>query len=121
MRGAQPGRDNDPSSGQRPATTVNDADIEYFETVSEVYKEITGIEEVVINKTAAGAFFQYGYYHFGVPSFSTQGWALPTGDDEEDEDDEGSGSGDARVLSGFDASGEDVFVPWSTYQHPDPI
>jgi hypothetical protein len=116
LRGAQPGRDNDPSSGQRPATTVNDSDIEYFETVSEVYKDITGIEEVVINKAAAGAFFQYAYYHFGVPSFSTQGWALPRGDDEEDE---GSGSGDARVLSGFDAAGEDVFVPWSTYQHPD--
>ncbi|HIC54068.1 MAG TPA: hypothetical protein EYO97_09575, partial [Gemmatimonadetes bacterium] len=116
LRGAQPGRDNDPSSGQRPATTVNDSDIEYFETVSEVYKDITGIEEVVINKAAAGAFFQYAYYHFGVPSFSTQGWALPRGDEEEDE---GSGSGDARVLSGFDAAGEDVFVPWSTYQHPD--
>jgi len=116
LRGAQPGRDNDPSSGQHPATTVNDSDIEYFETVSEVYKDITGIEEVVINKAAAGAFFQYAYYHFGVPSFSTQGWALPRGDDEEDE---GSGSGDARVLSGFDAAGEDVFVSWSTYQHPD--
>ena len=116
LRGAQPGRDNDPSSGQRPATTVNDSDIEYFETVSEVYKDITGIEEVVINKAAAGAFFQYAYYHFGVPSFSTQGWALPRGDEDEDE---GSGSGDARVLSGFDAAGEDVFVSWSTYQHPD--
>ncbi len=116
LRGAQPGGDNDPSSGQRPATTVNDSDIEYFETVSEVYKDITGIEEVVINKAAAGAFFQYAYYHFGVPSFSTQGWALPRGDEDEDE---GSGSGDARVLSGFDAAGEDVFVSWSTYQHPD--
>ena len=145
LRGAQPGRDNDPGSGQRPATTVNDADIEYFETVSEAYKEITGIEEVVINKTAAGAFFQYAYYQFGVPSFSTQGWALPSAEDEpsdsgedepsdsgEDEpsdsgEDEASGSarggasasGDARILSAFDASGEDVFVPWSTYQHPD--
>ena len=137
LRGAQPGRDNDPSSGQRPATTVNDADIEYFETVSEAYKEITGIEEVVINKTAAGAFFQYGYYQFGVPSFSTQGWALPSaesepsgsGEDEASEsgEDEASGSaqgaasasGDARVLAAFDAAGEDVFVSWSTYQHPD--
>ena len=91
LRGAQPGRDNDPSSGQRPATTVNDADIEYFETVSEVYKDITGIEEVVINKAAAGAFFQYAYYHFGVPSFSTQGWALPSAESEP------SGSGEEFV------------------------
>ena len=135
LRGAQPGSDNDPSSGQRPATTVNSADVEYFEKVSEAYKEITGIEEVVINKTAAGAFFQYGYYHFGVPSFSTQGWGLPSveevEEDESGDDDEaggggrgggrggGSDSGDARVLSAFDAAGEDVFVPWSTYDHPE--
>jgi len=122
LRGAQPGSDNDPSSGQRPVTTVNDADIEYFETVSEAYKEITGIEEVAINKTAAGAFFQYGYYHFGVPSFSTQGWALPSAEEEEEEEEEeetGSDSSDARILSGFDGAGEDVFVPWSTHEHPD--
>ena len=119
LRGAQPGSDNDPSSGQRPVTTVNDADIEYFETVSEAYKEITGIEEVAINKTAAGAFFQYGYYHFGVPSFSTQGWALPSAEEEEEEEETGSDSSDARILSGFDGAGEDVFVPWSTHEHPD--
>ncbi len=77
LRGAQPGRDNDPDSGRRPATTVNRADLKYFEAVSKAYREITDIEKVGINRDAEGAFFQYGYYQFGVPSFSTQGWGLP--------------------------------------------
>jgi len=77
LRGAQPGRDNDPNAGRRPATTVNTADLKYFEAVSKAYKEITGITKVGINRTAEGAFFQYGYYQFGVPSFTTQGWGLP--------------------------------------------
>ncbi|MDH4044098.1 MAG: M14 family metallopeptidase [Gemmatimonadota bacterium] len=77
LRGAQPGRDNDPSAGRRPATTVNAADLKYFEAVSKAYKEITGITKVGVNRTAEGAFFQYGYYQFGVPAFGTQGWGLP--------------------------------------------
>jgi hypothetical protein len=77
LRGAQPGRDNDPNAGRRPATTVNTADLKYFEAVSKAYKEVTGITRVGVNRTAEGAFFQYGYYQFGVPSFSTQGWGLP--------------------------------------------
>jgi hypothetical protein len=77
LRGAQPGRDNDPDSGRRPVTTVNREDLEYFTAVSEAYREVTGITEVGVNRKAEGAFFQYGYYQFGVPSFGTQGWGLP--------------------------------------------
>jgi hypothetical protein len=86
LRGAQPGRDNDPDSGRRPATSVNRADLKYFEAVSEAYREITGIEKVAVNRDAEGAFFQFGYYQFGVPSFSTQGWALPEVPEEEVEE-----------------------------------
>jgi len=81
LRGAQPGRDNDPNSGARPATTVNGSDVVYFSAVSDAYKEITGIENVPTHRTAEGAFFQYGYFHFGVPSFSTAGWSLPAEED----------------------------------------
>ncbi len=84
LRGAQPGRDNDPSSGRRPATTVNADDVVYFEAVSEAYKEITGIETVPVHREPEGAFFQFGYFQYGVPSFSTPGWSLPEGDAEED-------------------------------------
>jgi hypothetical protein len=77
LRGAQPCRDNDPSSGSRPATIFNGSDVVYFSAVSDAYKEITGIENVPTHRQPEGAFFQYGYFHFGVPSFSTPGWSLP--------------------------------------------
>jgi len=79
LRGAQPGRDNDPSSGTRPATTVASGDQVYFTAVSDAYKRITGIENVPVHRTPEGAFFQYGYFQFGVPSFSTLGWGVPAG------------------------------------------
>ena len=134
LRGAQPGRDNDAGSGRRPATTVNEGDLEYFETVSDAYKEITGITKVGINRQAEGAFFQFGYYQFGVPSFSTQGWALPEAAPDESEDDEPSDAGeeqeqkrgggdtpstDATVLAALEGAGIDAFVEWTPFAHPD--
>jgi len=77
LRGAQAGADNDPNSGRRPVTTVNRDDLKYFETVSKAYRDVTGITKVGFNRAAQGAFFQYGYFQFGVPSFSTQGWGMP--------------------------------------------
>jgi len=95
LRGAQPGRDNDPNAGRRPVTTVNAADLEYFKAASEAYKSITGIESVGIHRTPEGAFFQYGYFQYGVPSFSTPGWGLPSAEPEEPSE-EGPGAGEAR-------------------------
>lgn len=128
LRGAQRGRDNDPSSGRRPATSVNREDLEYFTAVSEAYREITGITAVATNREPEGAFFQYGYFHFGVPSFSTPGWGLPETASVEDGADEGatmqrrgggrggdSAGADARLLG---ALGDDAFVAWSEYEHP---
>ena len=96
LRGAQPGRDNDPDSGTRPATTFNTRDVVYLSAVSEAYKEITGIESVPTHRTPEGAFFQYGYFHFGVPSFSTAGWSLP----------EVEGEGDPPARGGASAQAE---------------
>ena len=53
-------------------------DLVYFEAASEAYKRITGIENVPGHRTPEGAFFQYGYYQYGVPSFSTLGWGVPS-------------------------------------------
>ena len=135
LRGAQPGADNDPSSGRRPATTVNERDRKYFETVSDAYKEITGITSVGINREAEGAFFQFGYFQFGVPSFSTQGWALPEAASEESDDEpaeaggragqgrgadaDGAASTDAKVLAALEGAGIDAFVDWTSFAHPD--
>jgi hypothetical protein len=114
---------------------VNERDRKYFETVSDAYKEITGITSVGINREAEGAFFQFGYFQFGVPSFSTQGWALPEAASEESDDEpaeagEGPGQGrggasagasgnDAKVLAALEGAGIDAFVDWTSFAHPD--
>lgn len=138
LRGAQPGADNDPNSGRRPVTTVSGADREYFNRVSEAYREITGITALGLTSEAKGAFFQWGYFQFGVPSFSTPGWGLPKAASAEEGAERpargaGGGAGpaaggagaqagggaDARLLSAFEAAGHDVFVPWTPFRHPD--
>ena len=62
-----------------PATTVAVQDVEYFRTISDRYRALTGIRNAPPTRTPAGAFFEYGYYQFGVPSFSTPGWGYPSG------------------------------------------
>jgi hypothetical protein len=138
LRGAQPGRDNDPSSGTRPATTVSSQDLVYFTAVSDAYKRITGIEKVPVHRTPEGAFFQYGYFHFGVPSFSTPGWGIPAGESEEEatpaggrgptEETRGSGQGaqtrgssgiDKVILSALEGANVDAFADWTPFQHPE--
>ena len=59
-----------------PATTVAAQDVEYFRTISDKYRALTGIRSAPSTRTPGGAFFEYGYYQFGVPSFSTPGWGL---------------------------------------------
>ncbi|MDH3733442.1 MAG: M14 family metallopeptidase [Gemmatimonadota bacterium] len=124
-RGAQVGRDNDPSSGRRPSTTVHRDDQVYFSTASDAYRELTDIETVGVNREAEGAFFQWGYYHFGIPSFSTQGWGLPATEDEEGGGGPGNGGGngdggiDAELLSSLEGAGVEVFAEWSGHSHPD--
>ena len=62
---------------QRPAETVNAADAEYMQIIVEKYRELTGLRGNPPVRTPAGAFFEVGYYQWGVPSFSTPGWGLP--------------------------------------------
>jgi len=117
LRGPQPGADNDPQSGRRPSVTVDRQDVEYFSAVSEAYEEITGITDVGVNREAEGAFFQVGYYHFGIPSFSTQGWGLPEAETETETDRDATT--DARLVSALEGAGIDAFAAWSAYDHPE--
>jgi hypothetical protein len=74
-RGGAPGG----RGGQRPtppATTVAAADAEYFRTISDQYRRMTGVRSAPATRIPGGAFFEYGYYQFGVPSFSTPGWGI---------------------------------------------
>jgi len=69
-----------PLEGRQPNRTVHRSDVEYFSTVSEHYREITGIERLSATRAPKGAFFEYAYYQFGVPGFSTLGWGIPESD-----------------------------------------
>jgi hypothetical protein len=66
-------------AGVQPATSVNAADVEYFNAIGAKYRELTGLRSPGVVRTPAGAFFEYGYFQFGVPAFSTPGWGLPAG------------------------------------------
>ena len=71
-----PGRPAGQPAPRPPATTIAASDVEYFRTVSDHYRTLTGIRNAPATRAPAGAFFEYGYYQFGVPSFSTPGWGL---------------------------------------------
>jgi len=51
-------------------TTVNAADLEYMNAIGAKYRELTGLRVPGCRRAPAGAFFEYGYFQFGVPSFS---------------------------------------------------
>jgi hypothetical protein len=74
-------QEQQPSTGRRPSprrpdSTINRDDVEYFRKVSEQYKRMTGLSKTVTTRAPRGAFFEYGYYQFGVLSFSTPGWGI---------------------------------------------
>jgi hypothetical protein len=112
LRGAQPGRDNDPSSGTRPATTVATPDQVYYKAISDAYKRITGIENVILHRKPEGAFFDYGYFQYGVPSFSTLGWGVPKAEGD-------APKGDAGILASLEASETEAYLEWTPFTHPE--
>lgn len=62
--------------GRSAATAYTSNDVDYLRTISAKYVELTGIRQTLLNTKPEGAFFSYGYFQFGVPSFSTPGWGL---------------------------------------------
>lgn len=126
---------------ERPATTVDRADLEYFKKISDEYREITEVKDVASTRAPKGAFFEWAYFQFGVPAFSTPGWgpveeeapadtaaaaapraprppaaraaARPDGGPGADE------GVDLKLLKWMDAQEIDGFVAWQPYQHPD--
>ncbi len=59
-----------------PATVMAAGDVEYFRAVGARYAEMTGIRQTLTAVKPEGALFQYGYFQYGIPSFSTPGWGL---------------------------------------------
>jgi len=66
----QAGRAKDP----QPRKTDDD-DMFLFQTVSDQYKKITGIVHAVSEKPV-GSMLEWGYFQYGVPSFSANLWSL---------------------------------------------
>ncbi len=56
---ATPSAGGRPNAGRAPATTINTSDIEYFLTISEQYRQATGLRAAPPVRTPAGAFFEY--------------------------------------------------------------
>ncbi|NNE34803.1 MAG: hypothetical protein HKN13_06185, partial [Rhodothermales bacterium] len=93
----QSSRTGRPSSGRKPEKTVNKDDSDYFSSVSKKYNEVVGVKELPGTVKPGGAFFEYGYYQFGVPSFATPGWgiAMEADDAEATSDTTGTQAGDS--------------------------
>jgi len=112
-------------AGRQPATTVTTSDNDYFRDISTKYLELTGINQQPMVRNPEGAFFQYGYYQYGVASFSTPGWGItgaPAGPSRR----LGAPGGqtaqisvDRQLLRWMDNEGVDGFVNWTKYNHTD--
>ncbi len=90
---------------RRPEVTVNSDDIPYFKSVSDKYREITGLEKTPEVRTPSGAFFEYGYFQFGVLSFSTPGWGLSSSGGEPSDSEQASKSGERTATGRGEARG----------------
>jgi len=135
----QPAQPRRRRRGRQVATTVDTSDIAYFETISKKYGEFTNIKNHPAVRKPEGAFFQYGYYQFGVPSFSTPGWGItvpesgrprrPGMQNAPSRMQSGAArrpaSGtqpvaiDSLMLNWMERENIDGFINWSTYNHPD--
>jgi len=119
-------------------------DIFIYQQVASVYKKITGLTAKSKPVDAAGAFFQWVYFQYGVPAFTTRIWWPPetkssspqNRPDSTQSPDEDSLKTAAekmpKKLSKDQAPSDDLkwltwirtelagegFVPWQTFQHP---
>jgi len=122
--------------------TVATPDQVYFRAVSDAYKRITGVESVPLHREPEGAFFQFGYFQFGVPSFSTLGWGFSQAEGENQPQGAGRAAAgadpsgrasragapsaaraasdtDATLLAALDAAGIDAVADWTPFRHPE--
>jgi hypothetical protein len=82
---------------RKPETTINSEDIPFFTMISGKYKELTGLKKAPPLRKPAGAFFEYGYFQYGVPSFSTPGWGLPEDESRSEQNSDENAKGDERA------------------------
>jgi hypothetical protein len=71
-KGAQPERSK--SGARIPVEQVDQKDVPFYAHVSQKFKEITELTDLPKTAGGAGAFNEWGYFHFGRWSFSTPAW-----------------------------------------------
>jgi hypothetical protein len=98
-------------TGDRRITSVMKSDETILKLVSDKFREITGLKGSAPEKTAAGNFMDWSYYHYGRYSFGTPGWWIPG--------ERGKSPEAAFLKYAGENKMDDVFVPWTVISHPD--
>ena len=78
--------------GQHPSSTpknIDEDDVGLYTHIGERFREITGLKSAP-NEAASGAFFEWAYTQFGIPSFTTPLWTRPEPAGEEKGGEQGS-------------------------------
>ena len=85
--------------GLGPTMSIHDDDYPYFEEISKRYKEMVkekGIDDEKRKATAAtgdGCLAAWAFFHYGVPAFTVDLWAVPKAKEEKKEGEEAAASG----------------------------
>ena len=121
---------------RKPLTQVDPKDVPLYGFISEKYKELTGLKSLPVETKVNGAFSDYGYFHWGILSLTTPGWAIPEPPKKEESDTtaapkdsakvevKGKGDKDEQqaeldILKWFDRDSLERFVEWQPINHPD--
>ncbi len=64
---------------RKAPTAVLNQDVPFYQEVSKRYRELVGIAEdrAKDKPRARGAFYEWAYFQYGVPSFAAKVWTLP--------------------------------------------
>ncbi len=108
---------NEGEANARIHTSWKKDDITINEQVSHLYKKHLGDMPPTEQAGSDGDFFQWAYFHYGRFSFSTPGWSFP---DTTKADKDAPISKELKFLQWAENNQiENVFVPWTTIEHPD--
>ena len=108
---------NERDANARIHTGWKENDIAINQKISHLYNIHMEEYAPVAAPGSDGDFFQWAYFHYGRFSFSTQGWEVPSSEEQEEDD---YASDELRFLRWAEENQLDnVFVPWTPVEHPD--
>ena len=110
--------------GQKAPRNISSIDIPYYKEVGKKYREITG-SGATSTGIPEGAFFDWGYFQYGVPSFSAKIWDVPstkgekTGVKGKQKIKKEKKSKDKKWLEWIDKENQgEGFINWKPFTHP---